>query len=88
MTSLVVGTNPYAGPIKVDAEAFEDCIALQNLKIQDGICEIGQCAFHNCSRLISVYIPGSVSCVGTGAFQGCTSMKDFVVGDGTEVLSP
>ena len=74
-TSLVSITIP-AGVEKIvsasnsyENGAFFGCTSLAEVRIADGLKEIGAYAFYGCDALRTVYIPASVEVIGDGAFE-------------------
>ena len=55
----------------IDAEAFKDCTALEEITIPTSITSIGKDAFNNCKKLKEVTIPSSVKTLGEAAFAFC-----------------
>lgn len=50
-----------------------------NVKIQDGVKEIGEYAFLECNNLISVTIPDSVTSIGSYAFSDCSNLTNVSI---------
>ena len=53
--------------------------SVANVKIPEGVTEIGDGVFRNFISLKSVVIPASVTKVGESAFKGCKSLKSVVI---------
>ena len=49
--------------------------AFTDIKLPEGLSEIGQQAFEGCTGLISVTIPDTVNIIAKQAFSDCTSLK-------------
>ena len=62
---------------KVEDYSFEYCSSLENIRVCDGIKEIGRCAFSNCTSLKSIHIPTSVETIGHSAFIMCSSITEI-----------
>lgn len=56
--------------------AFEDCISLKSVVLEDGVQQIYSAAFEGCSSLISVKLAPSISFVGTNAFKDCNNILE------------
>ena len=56
---------------KINEHAFEDCKALRELHIPNGVTSIGDSAFAGCSFLTAITIPDSVESIGEKAFLDC-----------------
>ena len=56
---------------EIGAGAFQECISLKKLVIEDGVTTISNGAFSN-TGLESVYLPMSVQSIKGYAFQGCS----------------
>lgn len=57
---------------------FENCAALKEIEIPEGVTVIGSKAFKNCTALTSIVIPASFSAKGfeyNSPFIGCTGLK-------------
>lgn len=60
----------------------------KNLKIPNGVTEIGSVAFNDCKSLESVTISNSVTKIGQHAFDGCTAIRGMEIPDSvTEIGS-
>ena len=75
ITKIVVPSK-YNGKAvtEISSGAFEDCKALEIVKIEDGIRLIGENAFKGCDALAKVTLPESVRTIRSGAFMGCSSL--------------
>ncbi len=52
-----------------------------NVKIENGVTSIGDCAFIYCSSLTSITIPDSVTSIGDGAFFNCNNLTSITIPD-------
>lgn len=59
--------------------AFENCVNLETLVVENGVNSIGTYAFRNCPKLQTVEIPSTSICVGEFAFADCTGLRDATV---------
>ena len=53
----------------------------KQLKIPDGVTEIGYSAFSDCSFLTHITIPDSVTKIGDSAFEGCSALEHITIPD-------
>ena len=56
-------------------DAFNNCIALKEIVLHDGLREIGLRAFSMCKALTKVQLSDGVESIGGGAFFGCNFTK-------------
>ena len=66
--------------------AFEDCVALEEVTLGEGLSYISSYVFRNCKSLKEIIIPDSVRKVETGAFYGCESLTRAHIGKAVEYL--
>ena len=59
--------------------SFECCYNLAEVRLPEGLKEIGWSSFLHCSSIASVEIPESVSTIGLFAFDGMTSLDKIVI---------
>ena len=59
----------------VETGAFEDCINIKKLCIEEGTSVLGQDAFRNLSELRRIELPRSIKSIKSGAFEGCKKLK-------------
>ncbi len=57
--------------VSVAESAFEDCKDLTEIKLPDGITEIGSRAFAGCDSLEKIVLPGTLEKTGERLFDGC-----------------
>lgn len=81
------------GTVSVVSEhAFEGCVGLTEVILEEGVTEIGDGAFENCTALTDLRLPDSLRRIGSGAFRGCGSLdveKLFLPAcDGSNVFNP
>lgn len=70
---VVVGVNTK----EIGESAFQNCSALYEIVLNDGLETISTYAFAQCENLKSITIPNSVKFIDSLAFYGCP--KDFVI---------
>lgn len=58
----------------IGSNAFENCRALKNIYLLDGMIEIGASAFRNCVNLEVSQIPASITKIGAYAFYNCPKL--------------
>ena len=52
---------------------------ITEIRVSEGITNIGYCAFEGCSSLTSITIPNSVTSIGDCAFEGCSSLISITI---------
>lgn len=62
--------------------AFEKCINLKTVKLNEGLVNIGDKAFRDCSALESVKMPSTVQNIGNYAFENCVKLKTVRLNNG------
>lgn len=62
--------------------AFEKCINLKTVKLNEGLVNIGDKAFRDCSALESVKMPSTVQNIGNYAFENCVKLKTVTLNNG------
>ena len=71
---------------KIGSGAFDGCVNLHTIEIQEGITEFGDCAFSECRSLQNLLIPASLETIGSRTFVGVQSVisnnSKFKVKDG------
>lgn len=65
--------------------AFVGAKGIKNVKIPQGISEIGENAFKN-TGIEKIEIPSSVETVGGAAFYGCKSLNEVTIKNGVKVI--
>lgn len=71
----------------IEQFAFRGCNALSDLRLGNGVRQIGDYAFSECSSLISVTIPSGVTGLGIGVFWYCQSLTSIEVEPGNDHYS-
>lgn len=66
---------------KINDDAMQNCIYLENIELPKNLVEIGWSAFENCVKLQSITIPETVTTIGHSAFSGCTNLTDVFLPD-------
>ena len=54
------------------------------LRLPEGLTELGDSAFEGCTSLVSVTLPESLETVGDCAFADCPSLREITVGSGVK----
>ena len=70
----------------IDAAAFQDCSALEEVHFSESLTEIGNVAFANCVSLKAIEIPESVKVIGEETFEECTALTDVILNEGIESI--
>lgn len=69
----------------IDELAFANCVALYEIKLNEGLEEIGACAFSQ-SGLDKIRIPRTVKKLGYSAFEECHELSEVTLSNGLEEL--
>lgn len=64
--------------------AFNGCINLSKIEIEQGVKIINDSAFLDCKKLNNVYLPDSITLVNNRAFCRCSSLIEISVGKNTQ----
>lgn len=75
-----IGSMGYIG-------VFEDCPALENFIIADGVTRLPDMMLAYCTGIRSIVIPSSVTAIGSGAFSDCTNLRSITVNAATGSIS-
>ena len=75
-------SNELASP----AGSFQDCNALEEVSLEEGVRVIGESAFRRCRNLRLVNLPGSLEEIRSGAFSECPSLMSIELPSGLKVL--
>jgi hypothetical protein len=59
----------------VDANGFEDNIAITSLDLPNSITAIGADAFHGCAAVVSIVLGSGLLTIGANAFDGCEALE-------------
>ena len=70
----------------ISFRAFEKCLKLKNVVLNNGLETIGLCAFKECINLENVTIPDSVKTIDFGAFARCYKLKKIKIPDSVQSL--
>lgn len=70
----------------IDEDAFQNCIGLHNVVLNDGLRHIAARAFSGCVELNEVVLPFSVCSLEEEAFSGCLSLHRVVLNEGLRSL--
>ena len=73
---------------RVGAEAFADCTALADVRIEAGVACIGEGAFARCTGLESMGIPAGVTELGGGVLDGCTGLAALSIHESVTTIAP
>jgi hypothetical protein len=79
--------NFYANPKCYASNIYIDGMALTgDLKIPNGVTNIGGYAFSNFKELTSITFSDSVTNIGNGSFYGCTGFTSLTIGDNVKSI--
>ena len=73
---------------KIDGSLFStvDRHAVEEIEIEEGITDIGECTFKGCEKLQKVTLPSTLLSIGNNAFQNCVSLKAIDLPEGVSYL--
>ncbi len=63
----------------VEERAFSGCKGLSGVRLQEGICHIGDGAFYDCSGMESLVLPDTTEDIGRIAFANCTGLHNVTM---------
>ncbi len=63
----------------IGESAFEDCSALTQVTLPNGVTSIGDDAFRGCSALKQITIGNGVTSIGSNAFDGCSALTQVTI---------
>lgn len=75
------GVYPAGECLRIEEYAFYGDGELREIRIPEGVTEIGDYAFANCWYLTEITIPESVTKIGAHAFDSCVSLKTVQLSD-------
>lgn len=78
--SVTVDGETYAVK-SIGSQAFLDCNALLDVKIEEGVESIGSWGFGRSLNIKTVSLPSSLTSVSSNAFRRCTSITSLVLPD-------
>ncbi len=70
---------------RIGARAFENCTALEEILLPEGVEEIPAKAFYRCRSLRRVELPSTLKRIGREAFAFCRELSWIGVPDGAAV---
>ena len=65
--------------VKINDNAFQDCVNLQTVKLSNKMHTIGSNAFIDCTSLETINLPNSITNIYSGAFQNCSSLTTIIL---------
>ena len=80
----LTGVTGWGTPATLPDRAFMRCTTLQEVKLPDGVQEIGEFAFLRCNALTTVNLP-QVARIDNNAFRECTSLTTFTLDNVTAI---
>lgn len=74
--------------IKIGNYAFDNCKALENIKLSESITTVGYFVFRGCSKLLDLTIPKGIITfpTGTNQFLGESYVQNVTIAQGREVI--
>ncbi len=72
--------------LSIGWSAFDDCVNLKSVKLENGVQVIGDYAFDYCESLESIDLPSSVWSIGAGAFAGCGELKSINIHESVDYV--
>lgn len=82
---LLSVTIPKGNTIEICPKAFQSCIGLESLIIEEGVKVIGKYAFADCINLEVVLLPNSLEVIEEGAFLNCAALKNVAIPKGVKI---
>lgn len=70
----------------LDESVFENCTALENVTLEEGVTNIGTATFSGCKKIQEITIPSTVEKVGTFSFDKCDGLESVELKDGVEEI--
>ena len=70
-------TIVLTGNGSIGSYAFDGCVNLESITIEEGITSIGSYAFNGCTGIKSIVVPNSVTSIGQYAFNGCYALESI-----------
>ena len=70
--------------LEIEENAFAYC-DLEEIKLNEGLKMIGECAFES-SELEKITIPSSVSSIQNKAFSDCSKLREVILGNGLKLI--
>ena len=72
--------------VEIAPFAFEDCKRMTEVKIPNGVTQIGIGAFSGCNNLTAVKIPNGVTKIETSVFHDCISLTELTIPSGVAMI--
>lgn len=63
----------------IGSNAFEDCSALQEITLLEGVTRIEENAFSGCTALSKITLPSTIELINDNAFYLCVSLKEIAL---------
>lgn len=70
----------------IGGQAFDQCVALGDVKLPSSVQSIGEYAFAGCQTMTIINIPASIASIGGGPFSGCTNLQNIIIDEGAKIL--
>ena len=68
------------------SKAFEECVALTEVKLSEGLTVLGDSAFYGCTTLESVTVPSTIEEFHSEVFYGCTALRRVELKEGIKQM--
>lgn len=75
------------GVTEIAANAFEQCVYMNDLILPDSLLYVGAAAFSYCYTLRTVYISANVTNISSSTFLNCGELKCFTVDENNELYT-
>ena len=76
-----VDLGPSTEMTEISAEAFKDCVSLQNIVIPSSVTRLDSSAFYGCEALSSITLPESLNYIQNNVFYNCFSLENIDIPD-------
>ena len=86
-TNLIDADMSKALSLRSISTSFWGCSELNNVKLNEGLKEIGGSAFSKCTSLKSIHIPSTVTAIGSWCFQSCYGLEEVTFEDGINLTT-
>lgn len=76
-----VDLGPSTEMTEISAEAFKNCVSLQNIVIPSSVTTLDSEVFYGCEALSSITLPESLNSIQNNAFYNCFSLENIDIPD-------
>ncbi len=74
------------GITEIESNAFQQCIALEEVEFPSTLTYIGHTAFFSCTNLKELNLPSSLKEIASSAFMACYKLTDVTIPEGVEKI--